>query len=141
MGKKPGNKFKNSTAVMKTQNRILSVFNLNCPKCQEGKLFETATFSFKKPFSMPERCSVCQQPFMPEPGFYYGAMFISYIFMGWFSFLFAAFFHWVLDWSITATFTALIGVCLLFFVYIFRLARSIWIHIAIPSSKEKSHGN
>ncbi|MGA1544386.1 MAG: DUF983 domain-containing protein [Saprospiraceae bacterium] len=116
------------------KSRISSIFNLNCPKCQEGSLFETSTFSLKKPFTMPERCKNCQQPFMPEPGFYYGAMFISYIFMGWFSFFFAAFFHWVLDWSITATFAALIGVCFLFFIYIFRLARSIWIHIAIPSS-------
>ena len=27
---------------------------------------------------MPEACPVCQQPYEPEPGFYYGAMYVSY---------------------------------------------------------------
>jgi hypothetical protein len=66
---------------------------------------------------------------MPEPGFYYGAMFISYIFTGWFCILFVLFVHWVLDWSTAASFAALIAIMAIFFVYIFRLARSIWLNI------------
>ncbi|MBC6605584.1 DUF983 domain-containing protein [Hymenobacter sp. BT188] len=29
---------------------------------------------------MPERCPVCEVQFEPEPGFYWGAMFVSYVF-------------------------------------------------------------
>ncbi|MDF7814703.1 DUF983 domain-containing protein [Hymenobacter sp. YC55] len=29
---------------------------------------------------MPERCPVCQVAYEPEPGFYWGAMFVSYAF-------------------------------------------------------------
>lgn len=68
---------------------------------------------------------------MPEPGFYYGAMFISYIFMGWFCLFFVMFFHWILDWSISRSFMLLIAVCALIFVYVFRLARSIWINLMV----------
>lgn len=66
---------------------------------------------------------------MPEPGFFYGAMFISYIFMGWFSLAFIAVFHWILDWGMMTAFAMLIAFCAIFFVYIFRLARAIWLNI------------
>ncbi len=112
-------------------SKIYSIFNLKCPRCHKGDLFETPTFSFQRPFEMPDRCPHCGQRFMPEPGFYYGAMFISYIFMAWFCLGFVAFFHWVLDWSTAASFALLIGVCAVFFVFIFRLARSIWINLNV----------
>jgi uncharacterized protein (DUF983 family) len=108
-----------------------NIVSLKCPRCQQGDLFPTPTFSFRKPFYMPEQCPNCQQSYMPEPGFYYGAMFISYIFMGWFCLFFVMFFHWILDWSITKSFLLLIAVCALIFVYVFRLARSIWINLMV----------
>ena len=119
------------TFKQKPMSAIPHVLKLKCPKCRQGDLFETGSFSFSKSFEMPKQCPVCGQSYFPEPGFYYGAMFISYIFMGWFSIGFAAFFHWVLDWSLLASFGLLIGVCAIFFVYIFRVARSIWLAINV----------
>jgi hypothetical protein len=29
---------------------------------------------------MPDRCPVCGQSYQPEPGYYYGAMYVSYAF-------------------------------------------------------------
>ena len=113
--------------LFKKGSRAYSIFNMKCPRCQEGDLFETSSFSFQKPFDMPEKCPNCGQSYLPAPGFYYGSMFISYIFMGWFCLGFIALFHWVLGWSTAASFALLIFVCVVFFVYIFRMARSIWI--------------
>lgn len=115
--------------IFKKGSKAYSIFNLKCPRCQEGELFESGSFSFNKPFDMHKECPECNLNYMPEPGYYYGAMFISYIFMGWFCIGFVAFFHWVLGWSTAASFGLLIGVCAIFFVSIFRLARSIWISI------------
>lgn len=112
-------------------SKFYNIVSLKCPRCQQGDLFPTPTFSFRAPFKMPEQCPSCQQPYMPEPGFYYGAMFISYIFMGWFCLFFVMFFHWILDWSISRSFMLLIAVCALIFVYVFRLARSIWINLMV----------
>jgi uncharacterized protein (DUF983 family) len=87
---------------------------------------------------MPDRCAHCGQPYMPEPGFYYGAMFVSYIFTGWFCIFFVMFFHWVLGWSLNASFFLLIAVCSLFFVYFFRLSRAVWINITYKYDPKKA---
>ena len=126
--------------LFKKGKRSYSIFNMKCPRCQEGDLFETTTFSFEKPFDMPEKCSNCGQSYMPAPGFYYGSMFISYIFMACFCISFIAFFHWYLGWSTAASFALLIFVYAVFFVWIFRMARSIWIAINVkydPTLKQQ----
>lgn len=118
-------------SIFGKSSKLYSIFGFKCPKCHESNLFDTPTFSFKRPFEMKDRCEVCGQRFEPEPGFYFGAMFISYIFMGFFCLGFTAFFHWIVGWSINASFLLLIVVCAIFFVYIFRLARAIWINLIV----------
>lgn len=118
-------------------SKLYSVFGFKCPRCHEGDLYYTPTFSFKRPFDMKKNCEVCGQDFEPEPGFYYGSMFISYIFMAFFCLSFTAFFRWVVGWSINASFLLLIGVCAVFFVYIFRLARAIWINLNVHYDPSK----
>jgi uncharacterized protein (DUF983 family) len=60
-------------------NKLYSIFLSKCPKCHEGDLFESNNpYNLKKAFSMVERCKVCGQKSEPEPGFYYGAMYVSY---------------------------------------------------------------
>jgi uncharacterized protein (DUF983 family) len=53
---------------------------LRCPRCHEGKLFSAPAYTLTKFADMPEACPVCGQAYEPEPGFYYGAMFVSYAF-------------------------------------------------------------
>lgn len=117
--------------LFKKGSKAYSIFNFKCPRCHEGDLFETETFSFQKSFDMHHRCPQCDLNYMPEPGFYYGAMFISYIFMGFFCIGFVMFFHWVLGWSTAGSFALLLLVITIYFVWIFRLARSIWININV----------
>lgn len=112
-------------------NKIYAIFAFKCPKCMKSDLYPTGTFTFSKPFEMNETCNHCGQKFFPEPGFYYGAMFISYIFTGWFSIAFVLLLHWVFKWSTLASFAALIVLLGLFFVYIFRLSRSIWLGLML----------
>ena len=49
-----------------------------CPRCHQGDLFVTSAFKLNGFYKMNRQCPVCEQTFEPEPGFYYGAMFISY---------------------------------------------------------------
>ncbi|MEL6864837.1 MAG: DUF983 domain-containing protein [Bacteroidota bacterium] len=115
----------------KNRSVLSSIWNMKCPRCREGDLFDTGTFSFEKSFDMPDRCSHCNQNYMPEPGFYYGAMFISYIFYGWFSLLFSLALVFGFGWSVNSAFALLIFISIILFVWIFRMARSIWIHIIV----------
>jgi uncharacterized protein (DUF983 family) len=113
----------------KKGSKSYSIFNLKCPRCQEGEMFETGSYSMVKPFDMLERCPKCNLNYFPEPGYYYGAMFISYVWTGWFCLLFIAIFHWELGWSQNAAF-GLLGIFLIFnFVYIFRISRLMWLNI------------
>ena len=109
---------------------------MKCPRCREGDLFDTGAFSFNKPFEMKDRCDNCGQNYMPEPGFYFGAMFISYIIWGWFSILFCLGLVFWGGWSVNAAFGFLIFISLIFFVWLFRVSRSIWIHINVKYQPE-----
>ena len=69
---------------------------------------------------------------MREPGFYYGAMFISYIVSGILSLILAALFILVLDlhWKLAIALLAII--LILGFSYLFKVSRAIWIHFFVP---------
>lgn len=108
---------------------LSSLFGLRCPRCRRGDLFPTSSFSFAKPFEQYEHCPACAQNYFPEPGFYYGAMFISYIGSGFFCLGFVMVLKWVLGWSMVASFAALIAVAALLFVWWFRFSRSTYFHL------------
>ena len=59
-----------------------SMFGLKCPRCRKGKLFtRRGLFVYREMLKMPENCAVCNQKFEIEPGFWIGAMWISYPFV------------------------------------------------------------
>lgn len=108
---------------------LSSIFNLRCPRCRRGDLFPTGSFGFDKPFEQYEHCPACGQNYFPEPGYYYGAMFISYIGSGFFSLGFVMLLHWVLGWSMAGSFAALLAIGAVFFVWWFRFSRSVYLHL------------
>ena len=84
---------------------------------------------------MPEKCAVCDQKTEPEPGFYYGAMFISY---GITAFLFlgvagAGIIFFGLSPNAAMGIVIVVGAFL--FLKILRLSRSIWFHIIVKQDK------
>lgn len=60
-------------------NTILTILRLKCPRCHEGNLFEGSAYNPKTIINMPAHCPKCNQAFFLEPGFYFGAMFVSYM--------------------------------------------------------------
>lgn len=59
---------------------VISTFNdilhQRCPRCRVGKIFHHSVFlGFPK---MREECSVCHLRYEREPGYFLGAMYISY---------------------------------------------------------------
>lgn len=80
---------------------------------------------------MPKTCEVCGQKTEPEPGFYYGAMFMSYIITG---FLYLGIVFALikgLNFTVNQAFAALLLFVALSYVSTARLARSLWIHIMV----------
>ncbi len=111
---------------------LQSVFAMKCPRCRTGDLFTIpGSFQFKQLTVMPDVCPSCGQKFLPEPGFYYGAMFISYIICGFWFLGFIAICMFVFDLSVDTSFILLFVMIAILFGWIFRISRSIWIHITI----------
>ena len=67
----------------------------------------------------------------PEPGFYYGAMFISYIFSAWYLLLPTLLLVFYFKWSANSAMAFTIFLGLISYSRVMRASRSLWIHINV----------
>ena len=59
-------------------SKLYSIFKMKCPRCQEGDFFISKPYDLKRAGDTHERCPQCNLKYSKEPGFYFGAMFVSY---------------------------------------------------------------
>ncbi|MDX5338077.1 MAG: DUF983 domain-containing protein [Cyclobacteriaceae bacterium] len=124
--------------MSQTTSLIRSIFTCKCPKCRKGNLFVGNELSRPKQlFEMHKSCPVCSQSFEPEPGFYFGAMFISYAFnTALFILVWLIYANLTDDFSI-AILLGIMGISAVIFLPLFyRWSRSIWIFIFVPFSRK-----
>lgn len=66
----------------KTPNYFISLFQMKCPRCRQGKMYKDknpyTSLSLSHIFDMYDNCPVCQQQYDMEPGFWYGTGYVSY---------------------------------------------------------------
>ncbi len=121
-------------------NKLGKIIQFKCPKCYEGELFVSKS-SYKKGMAeMNENCPKCGEDFKREPGFYFGAAYVSYgitiamwvalyvamtVFdlLGWISFSFAD----------NAILFIVLGILMLVgsVPLVYRLSRSMYIHMFV----------
>ena len=111
-------------------NFFSSVIKMTCPRCRQGQMFEKP-MNLRKPLQMKKKCAVCGQHFEPEAGFYYGAMFISYTFIGFLSLAIVGTCVFLLKLSVEVSFGILLTLLAFIFLWNLRFARSIWIHLVV----------
>lgn len=129
---------------MKHRSKFASIVTHKCPRCHTGDLFETKITSFQKLFHMPPSCTKCGQIYYPEPGFYYGAMFISYIITAFYCLGFIGIALFLFHLSVNTAFIWLFASLVIFYVWFYRTARSLWIHINVkydPDALTKAKSN
>jgi len=112
-----------------------AMWKYKCPRCRQGDIF-TKPFNIKKPLSMPERCEFCNQKTEPEPGFYFGAMFISYIASAWFLILPTLFFVFYMGWTVELAMAVTIGIGALSYLRFLRGSRSLWLHMMVKHNPD-----
>lgn len=64
--------------MLKKGTKLYSIFKFKCPQCQEGEFFISKPYDLKNVGKIHENCSECGIKYSKEPGFYYGAMYVSY---------------------------------------------------------------
>jgi hypothetical protein len=56
-----------------------SILHRKCPHCHEGEfLVSRNPYDLSHAGDLLEGCEVCRRKYAPEPGFYYGGMYVSY---------------------------------------------------------------
>ncbi len=121
------------------KNILYSIFWNKCPKCHHSNVFKISNAYNLKDFDkMHASCSYCAEVFEKEPGFFYGAMYVSYALMvGWFLI------SWALDYLFfkleTWQFLIFISATILLFAPLtFRISRLIWLNFFVKYDSEKA---
>ena len=110
-------------------SRVIRMINGECHNCKEkhAKIFKDSFFSFGFP-KMNKKCPNCSIRFEKEPGFFVGAMYVSYglvVLEGIIAYLIGSFFS---NNPIVLLISILAAIFLLS-VPNYRYSRIIWIHM------------
>ena len=116
---------------------IKHLINHKCPNCKTGNIFSNKNiFSFGK---MNSSCPNCKLKYHVEPGFFYGAMYVSYILTvaeGIITYLVGQFFFdKAFDLRIIPY---IVGVIILLSTTNFKLSRVLWIYLFLSPKKGNS---
>lgn len=122
---------------MATHNRLYSIVFNKCPRCQQGDFFVTKSAFSPRFDQMHDHCPHCQENFNPEPGFYWGSMFVSYAFYTAFTLI--TFFAFVQGLKVDVDYylAGLIPALIVLTPYFFRMARRAWLTIFISPTPRK----
>lgn len=119
-------------------SKLYSIATNTCPKCNVGDFFVTSNpYNFKDFEKLNPNCAYCGELFLLEPGFYTGAMYISYALTV--AMTVAAFVGFVVifDFTIEYVLAGLFLAILLLIPVLFRLSRIIWLNIFVKYDPEK----
>lgn len=115
-------------------SKTLAVLKCKCPQCQSGDMFVYPTHNLKRFYDMYRSCSVCGLEYEIEPGFFWGAMYVSYaltvgmmLVVG--AIVFFATNHGADFWTYIIP---IISVVLLTSPYTYRLSRVLMLHFLSP---------
>jgi len=128
------------------RSKISSILEERCPQCREGHMFTHPKYNIRHFAQMHDRCPECGLNFEVEPGFYTGAMYVSYAFsvaiftiVGFFLFIFLN------DPDIIVYVVSTLLIIIILFPVLFRYSRVIYLHlfggITYNPLIKKSNGN
>lgn len=73
-------KEKKSIMPDRTPGTLSAVLSCKCPRCRTGEVFAHNATNLTKFAKTNKRCPHCNLLYEVEPGFFYGAMYVSYAF-------------------------------------------------------------
>jgi hypothetical protein len=111
---------------------LSSILMVKCPRCREGNMFAAGTLYTSQFAQMHPHCPCCGQVLEPEPGYYYGAMYVSFAFStGVFLAVLLVLSLLVTEITMTMVLASVLTIVVGLLPLTFRLSRALWIHIFI----------
>lgn len=113
-------------------SKLYSIFKMKCPRCHEGEFFISHPYDLKKAGDIHQNCSNCGLKYSKEPGFYYGAMYVSYALgVALFVTLWTSFNLFFPYASAGVQITTIISLTILLTPYLYALSKIIWANLFI----------
>jgi uncharacterized protein (DUF983 family) len=97
-----------------------------CPRCRQGPLFRRPLL--RGPVAMHERCRVCGLKFEREPGYFVGAMYVSYALTLPPALILFFVIRMLSPWTFNIALVATFAVSLPLVPFVMRMARVLWIY-------------
>lgn len=120
-------------------SKLYSILFNKCPRCQKGNFFAVNNpYNLKKFDEMNPRCPCCDERFEREPGYYTGALYVSYAYYTALIVTSFMVFEVLFEWDLTYFLTVLISLIILLTPPVFRLARLTWINFFISYDAHKA---
>ncbi len=109
---------------------LVKILRNRCPYCHEGTVFTNSNLLSLLPGKMHHDCPHCKARFMREPGYFWGAMYVSYALATAEGFIT----YFLCRLLGTGTYdlinlAAIIAAILLLSPFNFRMARIVWLYI------------
>jgi uncharacterized protein (DUF983 family) len=120
-------------------SKLYSIATNTCPRCQEGAFFKTSNpYDLKDFDKINPSCPYCDESFQREPGFYIGAMYVSYALSV--ALVVTAFVGFVIifGFDIEYVLAGLIPAIIILLPVLFRTARIIWLNIFVKFDPERA---
>lgn len=114
---------------MSEKSALVSVIEGRCPQCRREKMFVSGPYSSRF-LTMNKECSYCGLQYEREPGFFYGAMYVSYILSVGILLVTGGFVYFIgNDPDLWIYIVSVVVASLLLYPINFRLSRILFIHL------------
>lgn len=114
---------------MDNASKLEAVFGGRCPRCRRGKIFQYSFYHLTKFDRMFQHCPVCGLRYEIEPGYFYGAMYVSYALSGGIALAMGFLISLLLPDASEWTYVGIICPAILLFAPLnFRISRIVWLH-------------
>lgn len=127
------------TFALSKEREVMNFLNIVkgvCPNCAKNKVFESSgIMNCVKIPKMHDHCQNCGYKFSREPGFFFGAMYVSYALVVAEMISIAIVCKLILSLGNLTTFIAMAITALILSRVNFRFSRLIWMHLFIKERK------
>ena len=119
-------------------SKLYSIFKMKCPRCHEGDFFEAHPYNLRKAGDIHVHCPKCNLKYSKEPGFYYGAMYVSYALgVALFVTLWTSFNLFFPNTSVGIQIGTIITLTILLTPYLYALSKIIWANLFIKYERKR----
>jgi len=121
------------SSLIKKGSKIYSILKFKCPACHEGQFLVSRPYDLRNVGDVREVCSVCNQKYSKEPGFYQGALYVSYALgVALFVTIWVSCNLFFNNLNVWIQIGMVAGASIILAPYLFALSKIIWANLFIP---------